>query len=60
MNEKIQYLREKLKSKNMDCGYLITYDFRKKRPQHFEECKWIEWDGKRIFDVVLRPGEEEV
>jgi hypothetical protein len=49
-----------LKSKNMDCGYLITFDFRKKRPKNFEESKWIEWDGKRIFDVILRLGEEEV
>ena len=53
-----EQLASYLKSKNMDCGYLLTYDFRKKRPKDFEECKWIEWDGKKIFDVVLRTGEE--
>jgi len=47
-----------LKSKNTDSGYLITFDFRKKRPEKFEECKWIEWDGKKIFDVVLRVGDD--
>jgi hypothetical protein len=55
-----EQLANYLTSKNMDCGYLITYDFRKKRPGNFEECKWIDWDGKRIFDVVLRCGVEEV
>jgi len=47
-----------LKSKNMDCGYLLTYDFRKRKDVRFYEAKWIEWDGKRIFDVVLNVGEE--
>jgi hypothetical protein len=48
-----------LKSKNMDCGYLLTFDFRKKQDNEFSENRWIEWDGKRIFDVVLRVGTEE-
>ena len=52
-----QQLADYLKSKNTDCGYLITYDFRKNRPAKFKECKWIEWDGKKVFDVVLRVGE---
>jgi nitrogenase molybdenum-iron protein alpha/beta subunit len=55
-----EQLANYLKSKNTDCGYLITFDFRKKRPEGFEECKWIEWDGKRIFDVILRLGEDDV
>jgi len=55
-----EQLANYLKSKNMDCGYLITFDFRKKRPENFEDCKWVEWNGKRIFDVVLRIGENEV
>jgi len=55
-----EQLANYLKSKNMDCGYLLTYDFRKKRPEGFEESKWIEFDGKRIFDVILRIGEEEM
>jgi len=45
-----------LKSKNMDAGYLLTFDFRKNGDNSFSENKWIEWDGKRIFDVVLRVG----
>ncbi|MCL2074505.1 MAG: AAA-like domain-containing protein [Marinilabiliaceae bacterium] len=48
-----------LKSKNMECGYLITYDFRKKRDPLLHETQWVNWKGKRIFDVILRVGEEE-
>jgi hypothetical protein len=48
-----------LKSKNTDKGYLLTFDFRKKADDIFEENKWIEWDGKQIFDVVLRVGKED-
>jgi hypothetical protein len=45
-----------LKSKNTDSGYLLTFDFRKKGDNSFSENKWIEWNGKQIFDVVLRVG----
>jgi hypothetical protein len=45
-----------LKSKNTDSGYLLTFDFRKKGDDSFSENKWIEWNSKRIFDVVLRVG----
>jgi len=61
-----EQLANYLKSKNMDSGYLLTFDFRKKGKNSptldgevgdaFEN-KWIEWEGKRIFDVVLRVGE---
>jgi len=47
-----------LKTKNMDCGYLLTYDFRKRKDVRFHEAKWVECEGKRIFDVVLNVGEE--
>jgi hypothetical protein len=43
-----------LKSKNTDCGYLLTFDFREKGDKCFAESKWIEYDGKRIYDVVVR------
>ena len=43
-----------LKEKNMDEGYLLTFDFRKKTDSGFAENKWIEYDGKRIYDVMLR------
>jgi hypothetical protein len=48
-----------LKSKNADCGYLLTFDFRQKGNDDFAESKWIEWDGKRIYDVVVRVGNVE-
>ncbi|MCL2073512.1 MAG: AAA-like domain-containing protein [Marinilabiliaceae bacterium] len=54
-----EQLADYLKSKNMDCGYLITYDFRKKRDPMLHETQWINWKGKRIFDVILRVGEED-
>jgi hypothetical protein len=54
-----EQLASYLKSKNMDCGYLLTYDFRKKRDRSRHESKWVEWEGKRIFDVVLSVGNEE-
>ena len=54
----IEQLAGYLKSKNHDCGYLLTFDFRKKGDNSFAENKWIECDGKRIFDVVLRVGNE--
>ena len=49
-----------LKSKNMDCGYLLTFDFRKKSDRTIHEAQWVEWEGKRIFDVVVSLGEEEI
>jgi hypothetical protein len=52
-------LSKYLKSKNMNEGYLLTFDFRKKGDESLAENKWIEWEGKRIFDVVVRVGENE-
>ena len=54
-----EQLANYLKSKNMDNGYLLTFDFRKKGDDSHSENKWVEYDGKRIFDVVLRVGNEE-
>jgi len=54
-----EQLAKYLKSKNMDSGYLLTFDFRKKGDDSHSENKWVECDGKRIFDVVLRVGKEE-
>jgi hypothetical protein len=73
-----EQLSKYLKSKNRDCGYLLTFDFRKKMPRRaqsqdrlgdveaqeisgdtgFSDNKWIEWNGKQIFDVVLRVESE--
>jgi hypothetical protein len=54
-----EQLANYLKTKNHDCGYLLTFDFRKKGDNSFSENQWIEWDGKRIFDVVVRVGNED-
>ena len=39
-------------SKSLGAGYLLTFDFRKNvnRQPH---AKWVDFDGKRIFDVVV-------
>jgi len=55
--EAYKQLAKYLKSKNMDCGYLLTFDFRKKRAPDFQEAQWVNFDGKRIFDVMVRVGE---
>jgi hypothetical protein len=51
-----EQLASYLKQKNKECGYLLTFDFRKKQDDSFSENQWVECDGKRIFDVVLRVG----
>ena len=66
--EDYEQLANYLKSKNMDRGYLLTFDFRKKEKNSplldgegggVSENKWIEWDGKLIYDVVLRVGKKK-
>ena len=47
-----------LKSKNVDRGYLLTFDFRKKGDSIAHETQWVNWEGKQIFDVVVRVGDE--
>jgi len=60
-----EQLANYLKSKNMDSGYLLTFDFRKKGKNSLllegegggvSENKWVEWNGKSIFDVVVSVG----
>ena len=57
--EAYEQLVSYLKAKEMDEGYLLTFDFRQNPDETYAENKWVEHDGKRIFDVVLRFGEEE-
>jgi len=45
-----------LHSKNMECGYLLTFDFRKKADADYTETKWVTCNSKLIFDVVLHVG----
>jgi hypothetical protein len=54
--EAYEQLANYLKSKNMDCGYLLTFDFRKNVGAGLAPAQWVECDGKRIFDVMLRVG----
>lgn len=40
-----------LATRGMDEGYLITFDFSKNKQD--AEPQWIEWNGKRIFEVII-------
>ncbi|GBU25049.1 hypothetical protein R83H12_01688 [Fibrobacteria bacterium R8-3-H12] len=41
-----------LESKSKDIGYLLTFDFRKENNTGKPQSKWIEHNGKRIFDCM--------
>jgi len=57
-NDAYEQLANYLKSKNHDCGYLLTFDFRKNADTEVPDCKWLEYDGKRIFDVIISVGKK--
>ena len=40
-----------LATRGMDEGYLVTFDFSKNKQD--TEPQWIEWNGKRIFEVMV-------
>lgn len=40
-----------LATRDMDEGYLVTFDFSKNKQD--TEPQWIEWNGKRIFEVII-------
>jgi hypothetical protein len=42
-----------LKSKNKDTGFLLTFDFRKTDNVGEPQFKWVEYEGKKIFDVMV-------
>lgn len=47
-----------LSTRGLDEGYLVTFDFSKNRPRLLakdrqEPPRWIEWDGKRVFEVIV-------
>ncbi|GHV13118.1 hypothetical protein AGMMS49938_07090 [Fibrobacterales bacterium] len=44
-------LAEYLESKGEQTGYLLTFDFRKNREEFFSAA-WVDYESKRIFDVV--------
>ena len=39
-----------LESRQLDQGYLITFDFRKSKKS---KAEWVEVEGKRIFDIII-------
>jgi hypothetical protein len=41
-----------LKLKGFDTGYLISFDFRKEANKE-RKAEWIEFGGKKIFDVIV-------
>ncbi len=41
-----------LKTKNLTSGYLLTFDFRK-NGEKVQRAEWVDWEGKRIFDVIV-------
>ena len=40
-----------LATRNMDEGYLMTFDFSKDKK--VTEPQWIDWNGKKIFEVIV-------
>ena len=40
-----------LATRGMEEGYLVTFDF--SRDRQSAEPQWIEWNGKRIFEVII-------
>ena len=44
-------LSEYLAIRGLEEGYLVTFDFSKDKVD--KEPEWIEWNGKRIFEVVV-------
>jgi hypothetical protein len=42
---------EYLDCKGLGEGYLLTFDFRKEGK--VQKAEWVEYNGKRIFDVIV-------
>ena len=40
-----------LATRGMEEGYLVTFDFSKDKKS--AEPQWMEWNGKRIFEVIV-------
>jgi hypothetical protein len=48
-----EQLFEYLESKNTDTGYLLTFDFRKTENVGKPLINWVEYNGKKILDVMV-------
>ena len=42
-----------LESKNKNTGFLVTFDFRKNDNIGKPQFKWVEHNGKKIFDIMI-------
>jgi hypothetical protein len=51
--EAYEQLADYLDGKNMDTGYLLTFDFRKEKNVGKPKFEWVEHNGKKIFDVMV-------
>jgi hypothetical protein len=52
-----EQLARYLHSKKHDEIYLLTFDFRKNSAEQTKiEPQWVEYEGKRIFDVIVSVG----
>jgi len=40
-----------LATRGLNEGYLVTFDFSKDK--QYADPQWIEWNGKRIFEVIV-------
>ena len=48
----ISQLLDYMEAKNLNKGYLLTYDLRKDKNKHLKE-EWIQVDSKQIFEMVI-------
>ena len=46
-------LYDYLESNNKDAGFLITFDFRNSENIGKPQFKWVEYNGKKIFDLIV-------
>jgi hypothetical protein len=51
--EAYEQLAGYLDSKNKDVGYLVTFDFRKEQNVGKPQIGWVEFNGKKILDVMV-------
>jgi len=48
--EAYEQLNKYLDARSVETGYLLTFDFRRKKEPRTE---WVKYEGKKIFDVVV-------
>jgi hypothetical protein len=49
----LEQISRYLDSKSKDTGYLLTFDFRKENNTGKPRVEWIEFGGKKIFDIMV-------